>query len=121
MAAAGLLLLRMPREQSTERGAAARAAGVAPSDASALAEPPARFDWPAQPQAEGYRLRLFRDSGDALWESDRITAPGVEVPPERRASIEGGRSYYWVVEVEGPLEKARLGPFTFRVAESKSH
>jgi hypothetical protein len=120
--AGGLLVLRQRAGvESADRGAAAQAASVIPLDASALVDAPARFEWPAVPQAEGYRVKLFRDSGDALWESDRVTAPHVEIPTERRASIEGGRSYYWVVEVEGPLEKSRLGPFTFRVSAPKSH
>ena len=120
--AGGLLVLRQRAGmESADRGARTQATGEIPPDASALADAPARFEWPAAPQAEGYRFRLFRDSGDALWESDRVTAPHVEIPPERRASMESGRSYYWVVEVEGPLEKARLGPFTFRVSGPKSH
>ena len=120
--AGGLVVLRQRAGvESADRGTAMQATGELPPNASALADPPALFEWPAAPQAESYRFKLFRDSGDALWESDPVTAPHVEIPPERRASMEGGRSYYWVVEVEGPLEKARLGPFTFRVSESKSH
>ena len=120
--AGGLLVLRQRAGvESADRGARTQATGENPPDASALAEAPARFEWPAAPQAEVYRFKLFRDSGDALWESGPVTEPHVDIPPERRASMEGGRSYYWVVEVDGPLEKARLGPFTFRVSAPKSH
>lgn len=119
VAALGILLLRqVPEIESAERGSAPRAAGLTPPDAAALNEPPAHFAWPATAGAEGYRLKLFRDSGDILWESDRFGATQIELPPDRRALLERGRSYFWVVEVEGSLERTRLGPFTFRVEES---
>lgn len=117
LAAIGLLVTRSAdRPVSIERGRPARVSGLSPADGSELNAAPTRFVWPPRDQAEGYRLKLYGDGGDLVWESDRAAAPAADVPPAVGSGLEAGRSYYWVVDVDGPIEQTRLGPFSFRLA-----
>lgn len=101
---------------SVERGRAERIAGLVPADGAELPEAPARFAWPPSERAEAYRLRIYRDSGDAVWTSAPTVVPSVELPGEARTRLAGGGAYYWVIEVEGSADVSRLGPFSFRVS-----
>jgi hypothetical protein len=116
-AAGALLVLRAGRGAGGEEAIRGTAAGriaisVVPAAGATLGEPPARLAWPGQKSAEGYRVKLFGASGETLWESERISTPSIDIPPAA-LSFGSGRSYFWTVEVETPLEKARLGPFWF--------
>ena len=120
MIAAGGLLFRSAREGASRsdgvsRGATAGEAreGIVPRTAEALSNAPDRFTWTPQESAEGYRVKLFDASGQMLWESERVSKPSVGAPPLVRARLKNGQSYFWVVEVEQPFEKRRLGPFPF--------
>lgn len=108
-----------PTEPSAERGpASAIGSLVVPGDGAELAGAPERFAWPAQKDADGYRVKLFDSSGEALWQSERVSKPDVGLPPFQRSRLKSGQAYFWNVEVDGPLEKTRLGPFRFRLSSS---
>jgi anti-sigma factor RsiW len=115
------LLIGRPADRgpSVERGRGDRTAGFVPADGAELTEAPTRFAWPAVERAEAYRLRIYRDSGEPAWASAAIAAPSVDLPPETRAHLAKGGSYYWVVEVEGSSGTSRLGPLSFRVAPGR--
>ena len=113
----GLLIGRTPASSpSVERGRAEHIPGVVPADGAELPDAPARFGWPSAERAEAYRLKIYRDSGDAAWASAATVAPSLELPPEARARLAAGGAYYWVIEVEGSSGASRLGPFSFRIA-----
>ncbi len=114
-----VLVVRTLRGPLESPEGAVRSAGprvetsVAPQSGATLSTGPAEFAWPAQKDAEAYRLKLFTSSGDTLWESQPLRQPTAELPLDRRSLLKTGRSYFWVVEVEMPLGKERLGPFSF--------
>lgn len=110
-----VVVVRSARREEAFRGAAAAAAAVEPADRAKLARAPSAFRWPVQRGAEGYRVKLFAPSGDALWESDAQNAERVDLPEAVRSRLEAGRSYFWTVEVRLPLERQKLGPYTFTI------
>ena len=118
--AAGGLLFRSAREGTSRSEGVSRGAGtgetrggVVPRTGEALSNAPDRFTWTPQESAEGYRVKLFDASGQMLWESERVSKPSVGAPPLVRSRLKSGQSYFWVVEVEQPFERKRLGPFPF--------
>jgi len=112
--AAGALVWNSARRDEAVRGNAKEApAAVTPADGSTLAQAPAEFRWPARPQAEGYRLKLFASNGDAQWEADAGKAQQLSLPEAERARLQAGKGYFWTVEVQTPLEKQKLGPYSF--------
>ncbi len=115
LAAAGALILqRSERPVDALRGKPP-AAAVEPADGRTLAEPPSTLRWPAQPEAEGCRVRLFASSGDTLWDADARNLDRIELPQAVRTRIQAGGSYYWTVEVRLPLGRQRLGPYSFTI------
>jgi hypothetical protein len=111
----GFLLARpAERIRPAERGPSDRMAGVVPADGTPLAEPPERFEWPPSAEAESYRLEVYRDSGELVWDSGLLATTHAVLPADARARLAAG-AYYWVVEVEGSLGRTRTGPFSFRV------
>ncbi len=92
---------------------AASAAGVSPAAGSTLAAPPETLRWLGQKGAETYRVKLFDQSGRAIWESGFLTSPSANVPAAARASLQAGKSYFWTVEVFQAAETLRLGPYSF--------
>jgi hypothetical protein len=88
---------------------------VTPLDGATLASPPEKLRWLPQPGAESYRVKLYDASGEAVWESERVVEPSVTLPPSAAPRLQSGRSYFWTVVVEMPLEKQRLGPYSFRL------
>jgi hypothetical protein len=88
---------------------------VIPESGAELASPPTEFAWPPQPGAEAYRVQLFDASGAVVWRSERLAQARFDLPLKERGRLERDRVYFWTVEVEGPLDKRRLGPFTFRL------
>jgi len=112
--AARLLLAPRP-EPSAERGAA-RNLQVVPADGASLSSPPEQFSWQAESDAESYRVKLFDDTGEPVWQSDAAKETRAAFPPADRVRLSKGKAYFWNVEVEGRLEKRRLGPFRFRLS-----
>ncbi len=112
-AAAGVLIVRSVRPEDALRGVRGTPGAVVPGDGTRLGEPPAILRWPAQPGSEGFRVRLFTSAGDALWEANAGDLQQLAVPESVRSRLRAGQSYFWTVEVQMPLEKQRLGPFTF--------
>jgi hypothetical protein len=118
LATLGVLLARRPdRLPSVDRGAASRSGAVVPPDRAALPESPLRLQWPARSGAETYRVKLFRDSGELVWDSGSMTSVSADLPADARERV-GTGAYYWIVEIEGPLGKERSGPFSFRVGRT---
>jgi hypothetical protein len=109
------LLLPSRPGPSAERGPST-SARVEPTDGASLSEAPGGFGWPAEPDAESYRVKLFDDTGEPLWQSDPTRETRVTLPPSERARLKAGKAFFWNVEVEGRLEKKRLGPFRFRLS-----
>ena len=105
---------------SAERGRPLQTAGVDPADGAVLSSVPGRFAWPASHPGDAYRLRLFRDSGDLVWDSGRLSDNSANLPEDVRAALPPGQSYYWAVEVAGPAAATRIGPFSFRIAPPES-
>ena len=108
------LLMSPQGGPSVQRGPSA-SAQVEPADGASLSGAPDGFRWPAEPDAESYRVKLFDDTGEPLWQSDPTRETRVALPPSERARLKAGKAYFWNVEVEGRLEKKRLGPFRFRL------
>jgi hypothetical protein len=112
----GLLLRGTPRSDDVERGAAIV---TTPEDRAELPSPPRTLTWQAQPGASGYRVRLFDSSADLLWESELADRPAIALPASVADDLEPGASYFWTVELEGPAEAARIGPFWFRISGAR--
>jgi hypothetical protein len=115
IAAAGAILIWQSRRPSEALRGVPPPQLVSPPRGSRLASPPGALAWPTQTGADGYRVRLFDASGQTLWESGRLAAPTAELPEAARERLAAGQSYFWSVEVEMPLEKTRLGPFSFTI------
>ena len=114
--AVGVALRVGPSTPATDhlRGAdPARA--VTPAPDAKLAAPPAELAWGAEAGAVRYRVRLFDARAERVWESEPSPAASQPLPPEVRARLTPGSSYFWVVDVEGPGPGRRLGPFWFQL------
>ena len=114
-AAGGILLWQSHRPAEALRGVAPSTQIVSPPWGAHLAGPPATLAWPPQAGAESYRVRLFDATGQTLWESERLAAPTAELSEAVRGRLAAGQNYFWSVEVQMPLEKSRLGPFSFTI------
>ena len=118
LAIVGVLIARGPgRVPSAERGTVAPGSTVVPYDGAVLPEPPSRLQWPARSGAETYRARLYRDSGELVWDSGTVASASAELPADARDRV-GTGAYYWVVETAGSLGRERSGPFSFRVGRA---
>ena len=95
-------------------GVRGTAVPVVPADGAVLEAPPAALEWPAEPGARGYRVKLFRADASLLWETDSAAPPAV-LPPAIRDGLRAGESLYWTVEATGPVQRRRLGPFWIRL------
>jgi hypothetical protein len=94
-------------------GEAVRA--VTPAPDAKLAAAPAELAWGAEPGAQRYRVRLYDARAARLWESETAPATSRPLPPEVRARLVPGESYFWVVEAEGTGPARRLGPYWFQL------
>ena len=94
-------------------------ASVQPPHRAALSTPPEEFIWPAQTGATAYRLRLYDSGGDPVWEPPPVNDTRLRLSAETAGSLQSGRAYFWVVDVDGPVARARLGPFEFRLAAAR--
>jgi len=117
IAAAGAILFwRSGRPPEALRGGAAEPASlVSPAGGATVAAAPAQLRWPARAGAESYRARLFDASGQTVWESGRLATTSAELPSTARERLTRGQTYFWTVEVEMPLERTRLGPYSFTI------
>ena len=103
VAAGAVIAVRSGRREDAFRGTSAAAASVEPADGATLLGAPSDFRWPTQRDAEGYRVKLFAPSGDALWEMDAQKAERVALPEAVRSRLEAGKRGHWTVEVRLPL------------------
>ena len=118
LAIVGVLVVRGPgRAPSAERGTVLQSVAVVPYDGAVLLEPPSRLQWPSRSGAESYRAKLYRDSGELVWDSGAIVSASTDLPTDVRTRL-GTGSYYWVVEIESSLGRERSGPFSFRVGRT---
>ncbi len=86
---------------------------TSPAQGETLRAAPATLSWPSQAGATGYVVRLYGFDGSLLWQSARTEQRSMALPPEARDLA--AQSYYWLVSVEGPVQGAELGPFTFTI------
>jgi hypothetical protein len=86
-----------------------------PADGVVLETAPTELSWPPELGARGYRVKLFQGDGQPAWESETLAAASTPVPGAVREQVAAGGSWYWTVEVEGPAQRRRLGPFWFRL------
>lgn len=117
-AVGGAVLLRqnlplLPTTPEVERGAAA--AEVSPEPDSVLQAPPETLRWAAQAGAVRYRVKLYDEEANLLWNGPASRQPRVPLPPAVRNRLHPGAAYFWVVEVEGPVQRRQLGAFWFRL------
>ncbi|HYG65030.1 MAG TPA: hypothetical protein VEL74_20780 [Thermoanaerobaculia bacterium] len=90
---------------------------VSPAPDAVLQEVPAELAWEPQTGATGYRLRIFDEEANRLWEGAILSETKGAIPPEARSRLRPGASYFWTVEVEGPARRRELGPYWFRLAD----
>lgn len=109
--AAGLAYVASAPRPSTEtvRGASV---ALSPPVGATLARPPARFSWPEQPGASGYRVELRNAAGETVWLGPWELGASAELPAEIAARLEPG-TYLWQLELRGAALRSRLGPFVF--------
>jgi len=111
-----VVVLRSARREEAFRAASpAAAAAVEPAEGATLTAPPSSLHWPAQRDAETYRVKLFTSSGDMLWDADARALDRIAVPENVRSRLSPG-SYFWSVEVRLSLDRQRLGPYSFTIA-----
>lgn len=86
-----------------------------PSGNVLLADSPAEFRWTAEPGAIRYRVEMFDNSGESLWESGWTQEVVIQAPSGDRLQLDGGARYFWIVHVEGASARQLLGPYWFRI------
>jgi hypothetical protein len=91
---------------------------VRPVDGAGLVLPPTELEWSPQIAASGYRVRLFDAEAQLLWSSDEVSEPRLQLPEVVVATVASGGSYMWTVDVEGAVQRRRLGPYWFTVEPS---
>lgn len=99
------------------RGGAPFEETVQPADGAVLDGSLPTFSWPAQTGAEAYRLRIYDESAEPLWESPMRSATSVTLPAHVATRLTGGGRYFWTVDVQGRVARPMLGPYWFRVEE----
>lgn len=102
-----------PETEDVRRGVEEQ--GIVPSDRASLSEAPDRLEWLPQLGAARYRVRLFQSDAEPLWVGEPISETTIPLPPRVRAELRAGSSYFWTVEVDGAVERSRLGPFWFHL------
>jgi hypothetical protein len=115
IAAGAVVRLGWPDRPADELRGPEAARSIAPAPDAVLTAPPAELAWAAEPGAEGYRVRLFDARAERLWEGERTASTSQLLPAEVQRRLTPGAAYFWVVEVEGPADRRRLGPFWFQL------
>lgn len=90
----------------------AMAGDVEPRTAARMKEAPTRFAWAGMPNARGYRVEIYDDHAEKLWESPLIAETHLEVPESLRIQLQTG-TFLWRVRTEG--SGVEIGPFHFTV------
>lgn len=75
---------------------------------------PLVFRWRGRSASDYYILELFDDALLPIWTSDRVPEFQTALPPEIRATLRPGRSYFWMVTayLQGAkTEESQLGRF----------
>ena len=89
---------------------------VVPSSGVVLDAAPTIFQWSPQPGANRYRLRLHGADGARVHLAGWGSAESSSYPvPRAVTDTLAPGSYYWVVEVEGEVQRPRLGPYVFHL------
>lgn len=109
-ALAWMLLAPPPAGDGGDQALRGSSAEVVPADGASLTAPPAELSWPPQAGATAYRVELHDAAGESVYDSPTLGRSSLGLPSEVTARLAPG-TYYWVVEVEGPVAAPRLGPF----------
>jgi hypothetical protein len=106
---AGLALLALrtgrfiPDSPSPTRGESRVAwASSTPPDGAALSAAPTVLAWEARPGASAYRVALFDEESNLIWESSQDAGTRVALAPDTVARLQKGGTFYWRVTVRGP-------------------
>jgi hypothetical protein len=110
-----LLLVPPPGREGGPEVLRGDATTVRPADGATLASPPTELSWPPQTGATGYRVEIRSAAGADVYRSDLRDGTSLTLPTDVVADLEPG-AYFWVVEVEGPVARPRLGPFWWTLA-----
>ena len=92
---------------------------VDPPAGARLDQPPKTLRWPRQTGAWSYRPILHDASGEVVWQGPWDAANRCELPTAVIEKLDAGR-WFWTVEVEGEVERPRLGPWVFEIATPSS-
>jgi len=97
------------------RGGGSAREAMNPADGADLGSAPATLAWGIQPGAIRYRVRLYDETAELLWESAPGEVPRVALPSQVRSRLATGGAFFWTVELEGRTVRRRLGPTWFEV------
>lgn len=86
-----------------------------PSGNATLEALPAAFHWQAPPGARRFRVTLYDDAAQELWQSEWLDAPRMATSMLQAALPNTEARYFWVVELDGTTTRQSLGPFWFRL------
>lgn len=86
-----------------------------PSGNVALRVPPGVYEWTAEPGARRYRITVYSNAGERLWQSDWVTQVRQSAPGGDELPLERGARYYWTVDIDGGVGRDSLGPYWFRL------
>ncbi|MEM7610614.1 MAG: hypothetical protein AAF270_02975 [Pseudomonadota bacterium] len=95
-----------------------RSAGQAivwPLDNATLDASPTRLSWPTQASANGYRVTIYDDAANSLFESEWLDANEYVLPTSAANAIKQTGRYFWIVELQGTSANTRLGPYWFTI------
>lgn len=105
----GLWIRSEPLPSTIERGG--DSAALHPLDGAVLTQNPTRFEWRGVERADAYRVTLYDDTAEVVWESIETSETSVAIPAD--TEIAAGRRYFWVVTVGRGSSTQELGPFWF--------
>ena len=86
-----------------------------PSGNVSLTAAPAEYRWTAEPGARRYRVEIFDDAAESLWQGSWTEETQVSAPAREEMTLRGGARYFWVVEIDGAAARQTLGPYWFRL------
>lgn len=92
-----------------------------PSGNISLKTAPTVFRWTAEPGARRYRVEIFDDAAESLWQSSWIAETTVPAPSGSELVLSGDARYFWIVEVDGVAARQTLGPYWFRLDSEYLH
>lgn len=86
-----------------------------PSGNRVLSAEPQEFRWVSQPGAERYRITIYNNAAESLWQSAWLVEARADAPDVADVMFANGSRYFWVVEIDGATQKRTLGPYWFRL------